>query len=161
MHVPNPRDIRSARKYKSLTQSELAERAGVSQPLVARIEGNDVDPTIDALYSVVSVLNNSTTDLGQEEVKMSMPSLLEDARKRSGYTQGELAEVADVSQPLISRIESQDVNPRASTLRELFSHLDRSKKDNDDYKISKQHATESDLLEEIEQEFSEVDQTSR
>jgi predicted transcriptional regulator len=159
MHVPNPRDIRSARKYKSLTQSELAERAGVSQPLVARIEGNDVDPTIDTLYSIVSVLNNSTRDLGQEEVKMSMPSLLKDARKRSGYTQGELAEIADVSQPLISRIENQDINPRASTLRELFRHIDQTKEKNKDYQeSSKQHTTESDLVEKIEQEFSDVNQ---
>lgn len=53
MQIPTGEDIRAARKNKGLTQSEVAERAGVSQPLIARIESNDVDPTIDTLYSVV------------------------------------------------------------------------------------------------------------
>lgn len=69
----------------------------MSQPLIARIESNDVDPTIDTLYSVVSALNDSTSDVEQEEVKILMPSVLEDARKRTGYTQGELADAAGVS----------------------------------------------------------------
>jgi predicted transcriptional regulator len=159
MQIPTGEDIRSVRENKGLTQSELAERAGVSQPLITRIEGEDVDPTIDTLYSVVSVLNNSTTDLEQEKVKLSMPSVLKDARKRTGYTQGELAEAADVSQPLISRIERQDVNPKASTLRELFSHLDPLP-ESDDEEVSKRSTTESDLAEKIEWEFENMDGTS-
>jgi predicted transcriptional regulator len=159
MQIPTGEDIRSARENKGLTQSELAERAGVSQPLIARIEGEDVDPTIDTLYSVVSVLNSSTSELEEEEVKISMPSVLKDARKRTGYTQGELAEVADVSQPLISRIERQDVNPKASTLRELFSHLDPLP-ESDGEEGSKQSTTESDLIEKIEWEFENVEGTS-
>ncbi|MDL0136996.1 helix-turn-helix domain-containing protein [Halobacterium salinarum] len=97
MELPTGDDIRTVRKDKGLTQSELADQAGVSQPLIARIESDDVDPTIDTLYAVVSVLNDSTSELGQEEVTMSMPSVLKDARTRTGYTQGELAQVAGVS----------------------------------------------------------------
>lgn len=159
MQIPTGEDIRSARENKGLTQSELAERAGVSQPLIARIERENVDPTIDTLYSVVSVLNSSTSELEEEEVKISMPSVLKDARKRTGYTQGELAEVADVSQPLISRIERQDVNPKASTLRELFSHLDPLP-ESDGEEVSKQSTTESDLIEKIEWEFENVEGSS-
>lgn len=159
MQIPTGEDIRTARENKGLTQSDLAERAGVSQPLIARIEGEDVDPTIDTLYSVVSVLNNSTAELEQEEVKISMPSVLKDARNRTGYTQGELAEVADVSQPLISRIERQDVNPKASTLRELFSHLEPLPESDGD-EVFKRSTTESDLVEKIEWEFENVEGTS-
>lgn len=88
MELPTGDDIRTARKEKGLTQSELAEHAGVSQPLIARIESDDVDPTIDTLYAVVSALNDSASGLEQEEVTMSMPSVLKDARTRTGYTQG-------------------------------------------------------------------------
>lgn len=123
MEIPSGDSIRAARKDNRLTQSDLAERADVSQPLIARVESEDVDPTIDTLYSIVSALNDSSSNLEQEEVQISMPSVLKDARSQAGYTQRELANIADVSQPLISRIERQDVNPRASTLRELFSHL--------------------------------------
>jgi Predicted transcriptional regulator with C-terminal CBS domains len=157
VQIPTAEDIRSTRKKENLTQSELAERARVSQPLIARIEGENVNPTVDTLYTIVSALNNSTSELNQEEVKMSMPSVLKDARERTGYTQGELAEVAGVPQPLISRIEQQDVNSRASTLRKLFSHLDTSS-DVGNAEESKQSATEINITERIEWEFENVEE---
>jgi predicted transcriptional regulator len=159
MQIPTGEDIRAARKDKGLTQSELAERAGVSQPLIARIESDDVDPTIDTLYSIVSALNDSTSDVRQEEVKISMPSVLEDARKRTGYTQGELADVAGVSQPLISRIEREDVNPRSSTLRSLFDQLE-SATDSPDTEPSASPTSASSLREKIEWEFENVQSSS-
>jgi len=137
----------------------LADRAGVSQPLIARIESNDVDPTIDTLYSVVSALNDSAADVEQEEVKISMPSALQDARKRTGHTQGELADAAGVSQPLISRIERQDVNPRSSTLRSLFDNLE-SATDSPDTESSNSPTSGSSLREKIEWEFGSVQGSS-
>lgn len=159
MQIPTGEDIRAARKNKGLTQSELAEQAGVSQPLIARIESNNVDPTIDTLYSVVSALNDSASDVEQQEVKISMPSVLEDARKRTGYTQGELADAAGVSQPLISRIEREDVNPTSSTLRSLFKHLD-SDTSSLDSESSNSSTTGSSLREKIEWEFDSVQGSS-
>lgn len=155
MDIPTGDSIRAARKDNGLTQSDLAERAGVSQPLIARIESEDVDPTIDTLYSIVSALNDSSSKLEQEEVQISMPSVLKDARSQAGYTQNELAKIAGVSQPLISRIERQDVNPRASTLRELFNHLD-SQMNPGSEEPSTTSAIESDLLEKIESEFENM-----
>jgi len=159
MQIPTGEDIRAARREKRLTQSDVAERAGVSQPLIARIESNDVDPTIDTLYSVVSALNGSSSNVEQEEVKISMPSVLKDARKRTGYTQGELADAAGVSQPLISRIERQDVNPRSSTLRSLFDQLE-STPTSPETMSSTPSTTDSDLLVKIEQEFGEFSGSS-
>ena len=155
MDIPTGDSIRAARKDNGLTQSDLAERAGVSQPLIARIESEDVDPTIDTLYSIVSALNDSSSKLEQEEVQISMPSVLKDARSQAGYTQSELAKIAGVSQPLISRIERQDVNPRASTLRELFSQLD-SQMNAGSEEPSTSSTIESDLFEKIESEFENM-----
>lgn len=159
MQIPTGEDIRAVRQNKDLTQSELAERAGVSQPLITRIESNDVDPTIDTLYNVVSALNESSSEVDQEEVKISMPSVLKEARKRTGYTQGELADAAGVSQPLISRIEREDVNPRSSTLRSLFSHLDPATT-SPDTESSTTSTTDSSLREKIEWEFESVQGSS-
>ena len=159
MQIPTGEDIRVARKNNGLTQSEVAEKAEVSQPLIARIESNDVDPTIDTLYSVVAALNDSSADVEQEEVTISMPSVLEDARKQTGYTQGELADAAGVSQPLISRIERQDINPRSSTLRSLFDQLE-STTGSPDSGSSASPTTESDLREKIEWEFESVQGSS-
>jgi len=159
MQIPTGEDIRAARENNGLTQAELADRAGVSQPLIARIESNNVDPTIDTLYSVVAALNDSSADLEQEEVKISMPSVLEDARKRTGYTQGELADAAGVSQPLISRVERQDVNPRSSTLRSLFDELE-SATDSPDTGSSTLSTSGSSLREKIEWEFESIQGSS-
>jgi predicted transcriptional regulator len=155
MQIPTGDDIRSARLNKELTQTELANRAGVSQPLIARIEGADVDPTIDTLYQVVAALNKSTTTLEEEDVQISMPEVLKDARKHAGYTQGELAEIASVSQPLISRIEHNDVNPRASTLRNLFNYLE-TPPTRDGETGSQKSLPESEVIEKIEREFKTI-----
>ena len=155
MQIPTGEDVRAARNNKGMTQAELAERACVSQPLIARIESNDVDPTIDTLYRVVAAVNDSAADVEQEEVTISMPSVLEDARKQAGYTQGELADSAGVSQPLISRIEREDVNPRSSTLRSLFDQLE-SATGSPDTDPSASPISGSSLREKVEWEFESV-----
>jgi transcriptional regulator with XRE-family HTH domain len=45
--------VREARRRAGLTQRELAARADVSQPLVARIEQGVVQPTFDRLVQLV------------------------------------------------------------------------------------------------------------
>jgi predicted transcriptional regulator len=59
MHLPTPRDLRERREALELTQSELADRAGVSQPLIARIEGDDVDPRLSTLRRIVEALDEA------------------------------------------------------------------------------------------------------
>ncbi len=44
------------RKMKSITQKELAEKAGVSQSLIARIEKGTVDPAYSKVEKIFSVL---------------------------------------------------------------------------------------------------------
>jgi predicted transcriptional regulator len=156
MKVPSGEEIQSVRKSQGLTQSAVAERAGVSQPLIARIETGDVDPRVSTLYSIVSALNGAVPDVDQEKVKISMPSIMADARHQAGFTQSELAEVAGVSQPLISRIERQDVDPRASTLREIFRQLDPAPGTASDADSS-QTPIGSGLIEQITAELEEDD----
>lgn len=48
--------IRWARKRAGLTQAELARRAGLSQPAVARLEDPDHNPTLDMLERVATAL---------------------------------------------------------------------------------------------------------
>ena len=43
------RVLRQARRQAGLTQRELAQRARVSQPLIARIERGDVSPRVETL----------------------------------------------------------------------------------------------------------------
>ncbi|NJD78686.1 MAG: CBS domain-containing protein [Candidatus Methanoperedens sp.] len=52
MFLPTPEDIKKTRLELGLTQHEVAIRAGVSQPLIARIESDDVDPRLSTLRKI-------------------------------------------------------------------------------------------------------------
>ena len=57
MQVPTPEDLKRRRIELGLTQSELARRAGVSQPLIARIELGDVDPRLSTVSRICSAFD--------------------------------------------------------------------------------------------------------
>jgi len=59
LHVPLPSEVRSLRKKLGLTQAEVAKAAGVSQPLVARIENGSVDPRLSTYTAVLEALNRA------------------------------------------------------------------------------------------------------
>jgi len=63
MRLPTPQDLRERRTSLDLTQSELADRADVSQPLIARIEGGDVDPRLSTLRRIVEALDAAEGDV--------------------------------------------------------------------------------------------------
>lgn len=53
------RDVRRMRLGLGLTQKELADMAGVSQPLIARIENEDVDPRWSTLQRIIKALEQA------------------------------------------------------------------------------------------------------
>ncbi|MFB6081375.1 MAG: CBS domain-containing protein [Halanaeroarchaeum sp.] len=97
MHLPTPQDLRERRTSLDLTQSALAERAGVSQPLIARIEGGDVDPRLSTLRRIVEALDEAEGDvvrantLMHETVVSVSPdddvSVAVDRMQEEGYSQ--------------------------------------------------------------------------
>jgi len=59
MHIPTPDELKQRRESVGLKQTELAERAGISQSMVARIEAGNVDPRVSTLNKIVAVLNSA------------------------------------------------------------------------------------------------------
>lgn len=59
LHVPLPEELRALRRKLGLTQAQVAKAAGVSQPLVARIENGTVDARLSTFRSVVEALNRA------------------------------------------------------------------------------------------------------
>lgn len=157
MELPTGQEIREARNSLGLTQAEVARRAGVSQPLIARIEGGEIDITLDTLHSIVAALNRSGKVIEQEEIQSIVPETLRAARKSKGYTQSELAGKADISQALISRIERKEVNPRVSTLRVLFEQLDSIPGESTESDRITVEGRESHVLESLQSEFAELE----
>ncbi len=62
---------------------------------------------------------------------LSLPSIdeIRKLRKKLGLTQSQLAELSDVSQSLISQIESGEVDPRLSTLNRIVEALNSEESD--------------------------------
>ncbi|WIV66630.1 CBS domain-containing protein [Natrialbaceae archaeon AArc-T1-2] len=71
MELPTPEDLKQRRTDLGLTQSELAEEADVSQPLIARIEGGDVDPRLSTLRRIVNALETAESDVIRAEDLMN------------------------------------------------------------------------------------------
>ena len=64
MELPTPEDLKHRREQEvDLTQAELADAADVSQPLIARIEGGDVDPRLSTLRRIVEALDEAESDV--------------------------------------------------------------------------------------------------
>jgi predicted transcriptional regulator len=57
MRLPNPITIKKMRERLSITQSELAKEAGVSQSLIARIESGKVDPRYSKIEAILKALD--------------------------------------------------------------------------------------------------------
>ena len=51
------RQIISFRLSKKMTQAELAERAGLKQAYIARLESGTINPTLETLNKVAKVLD--------------------------------------------------------------------------------------------------------
>ncbi|MFB6073638.1 MAG: CBS domain-containing protein [Haloarculaceae archaeon] len=73
MELPTPQDLRERRNDLGLTQSDLADRADVSQPLIARIEGGDVDPRLSTLRRIVNALEEAEGGILRARDLMNAP----------------------------------------------------------------------------------------
>lgn len=103
MELPTPADLRQRRTDLELTQSELADRADVSQPLIARIEGGDVDPRLSTLRRIVTALEEAEGDIiravdlmNEDVVSVSPDDAVRDAaRKMEAEAYSQLAVIQD------------------------------------------------------------------
>lgn len=55
--VPTPSELRTERKDASLSQSELADRVGISQPALSQIESGNNDPTLSTVRRIALEIN--------------------------------------------------------------------------------------------------------
>jgi len=60
MHLKIARLVEELRLKKDLTQTQLAKKAGVSQPMIARIEKGDQDrvPTLSTINKILNALGH-------------------------------------------------------------------------------------------------------
>jgi predicted transcriptional regulator len=66
LEIPELEELKRWRLRLGLTQSQVARSAGVSQPLIARIERGSVDPRLSTLRAILKALR----DAERREVKL-------------------------------------------------------------------------------------------
>jgi predicted transcriptional regulator len=140
MELPTPHDLRERRKGLDLTQSTLAEMAGVSQPLIARIEGGDVDPRLSTLRRIVNALDEAEGSVVRADdlmntnvVSVSPDDSVRAARDRmleEGFSQLPVIRdgrpVGIISNGDIRRVQDEDVGdlPVAEVMREAITTVE-------------------------------------
>lgn len=58
----HPNELKSYRTRANLTQSQLAEKAEVSQAYIAKIESGEADPTVSTLEKITTIVKQSHTE---------------------------------------------------------------------------------------------------
>ncbi|MBE6662919.1 MAG: helix-turn-helix transcriptional regulator [Ruminococcaceae bacterium] len=67
--------VRAARSKTTLTQAQVAEKAGIDNRTVLNIENNKGNPKLEVLYSLVRTLKIDPTEIFYPEVHRDTPSL--------------------------------------------------------------------------------------
>ncbi len=130
MILPTPEDLKKMRLELSLTQHDLATRAGVSQPLIARIESGDVDPRLSTLRKIFNAFDAARKErvsvrniMHSPVIHTSSDSSIEDAARimeEHGFSQ---MPVIDKGVPVGSISTDQIVHSMTDQDLKKVSHL--------------------------------------
>ncbi|MDI3481581.1 MAG: hypothetical protein PWQ97_1236 [Tepidanaerobacteraceae bacterium] len=112
------------RQKKGISQSELAERAGISAAYICHIEKGKVVPAVSTLRAIARALDVCTDDIISSASHVGYK--IKKIRRERKLTQAELAAKAGVSTGLIGQIESGRVEPSIKTLEKIASALSLS-----------------------------------
>ncbi|WOF15593.1 CBS domain-containing protein [Methanoplanus sp. FWC-SCC4] len=86
MHIPDSVEIRDKRVELGLTQAEVAEKAGLSQSMIARIESGTVDPRVSTLRKIVEVLQRAQSSMITAADMMKSPVISVQAKETVAST---------------------------------------------------------------------------
>jgi transcriptional regulator with XRE-family HTH domain len=113
--------IRANREKKSMSQQQLAERVGITQPIVSLWENGALNPNNDMLEKLSAVLE---ADLDPSFINVDLGEWLLEQREKSGLTRDQLAEKAGISPLTIYFIEKGTTkSPQEATLKGLQKAL--------------------------------------
>ncbi len=72
-HLITPEELRNLRRRFRLTQKELAQKAGVSQSLIARIENKTVDPRLSTVRRIFNAITSTQSERKKAKDVMHSP----------------------------------------------------------------------------------------
>lgn len=113
--------IKANRNKAELSQQQLADKLGISQPLVSQWENGDAQPSHEMLEKLSAVLE---ANLDETSFGMDLAEWLRKQREKKGMTRKQLAEEAGISPLTIYFIENGTTrSPQDATLKGLEKAL--------------------------------------
>lgn len=101
--------MRLERKKAKLSQTQLAERLGVTQSLIGQYERGELNPKLDTIKRICAALGIEYLPTIQEQEQNAIPHNITEARERTGCTQERLANLTGYSLTTIKRLESGEI----------------------------------------------------
>src|SRR3989344_3504259 len=104
-HTNIGKRLKISRMKHNLTQAEVAKNAGIHSNYYARIERDEVNPSLDVFEDIVRVLKVKSSDL------------------KHNLTQAEVAKNAGIHSNYYARIERDEVNPSLDVFEDIVRVL--------------------------------------
>lgn len=113
------KNIRERRIALALSQSELAEKTGIAQPIISQFENGKKKPSPEQIEKLQEILGEDNEVAGSP-----LAAWLTNARIQKGISVPQLARMAKVTPPAIYRIESgATLNIQEKTRKKLEKAL--------------------------------------
>ncbi len=95
--------LKNSRMKSKLSQQQLADKMGISQPLVSQWEGGGVQPNNETLQKLSAILES---DIDENFLDIDLGEWLQEQREKNGLSRDQLAEKAGISPLTIYFIEN-------------------------------------------------------
>ncbi len=96
--------IQNARRKEGLKQSELAEKIGISEKHLSKIETGKNYPALDTFLKLLNVLNLPLGDFGLQNISESYPNKLFLQKVINNSSKEQLDACADVISALLKHV---------------------------------------------------------
>ncbi len=121
-------EIKQLRKKLGLNQTELAQKAGVSQSLIAKIESGNLDPTYTKAQRIFEALNSASKKTEQKVEKIMQKKIISVNPDETVLKAVELMKKHAISQvPVISKGRAVGLVSEATIIKNIGRDLSKTK----------------------------------
>lgn len=124
----NISEIKQLRKKLGLNQTELAQRAGVSQSLIAKIESGNLDPTYTKAQRIFEALNSASKKTEQKVEKIMQKKIISVNPDETTIKAVELMKKHAISQvPVMSKGRAVGLLSETTIMKNIGKDLSKTK----------------------------------
>lgn len=117
--------VKNYRQDRNFTQKELAEKTGLAEITIRKIENGLIDPRKSTIQKIAKALEINISELMDfESHEQSIGDNIKKIRKSKGMLQKDLANKIGVSEARVAHYEQNYRNPTIATLKKIADALE-------------------------------------